>query len=140
MAEALLDTDILSEILKAKDGNVLSRARSYLSEHGRFAISVITVTEIVRGFYQVQAPEKAEEFLEKLSGVDVLPVDLETSSLAGRLDGELVSKGLKIGVADVLIAATALHLDRTLVTGNLKHYSRVQELGFPLRLENWRAG
>ena len=49
MDETLLDTDILSEVLKKKDQQVLANARQYLAEHGRLAFSAMTVYEIVRG-------------------------------------------------------------------------------------------
>jgi len=55
MNSALIDTDILSEILKAKDVQVSSTARLYLSEHQRFAFSEITVYEIVRGLRSKRA-------------------------------------------------------------------------------------
>jgi predicted nucleic acid-binding protein len=37
-----------------------------------------------------------------------------------------------------MIAAVALRLDCTLVTGNTAHYERVRSLGYGLRLEDWR--
>jgi hypothetical protein len=47
--KALLDTDILSEVLKSKDPHVLARASAYLAEHGRYTLSTITVMEVVKG-------------------------------------------------------------------------------------------
>lgn len=44
----LLDTDILSELLK-QHPLVLQRARGYLGEHDRLAFSIITRYELVRG-------------------------------------------------------------------------------------------
>jgi tRNA(fMet)-specific endonuclease VapC len=41
-------------------------------------------------------------------------------------------------VIDPLIAATAVFHGLTLVTGNLKHFERVQKLGYALELDNWR--
>jgi len=32
----------------------------------------------------------------------------------------------------------AIQHDLTLVTGNQAHYQRLQELGYPLKLDNWR--
>ena len=49
MEEAILDTDMLSEVLKRKDLVVLATAESYLAEHQRLAFSATTVFEIVRG-------------------------------------------------------------------------------------------
>jgi tRNA(fMet)-specific endonuclease VapC len=45
----------------------------------------------------------------------------------------------QIGMADTMIAAIALHHNLELVTGNTSHFQRVQQLGYPLTLANWRA-
>jgi tRNA(fMet)-specific endonuclease VapC len=39
MSRRLLDTDILSEIIKGKDVAVTARAAAYLSQQGRFTTS-----------------------------------------------------------------------------------------------------
>ena len=41
MNPSLIDTDILSEILKQKDAIIVERASEYLKEHQQFAISSI---------------------------------------------------------------------------------------------------
>ena len=53
MAKVLLDTDILSEILKGKNEAVTAKASSYFAEHGRFTTSAVTVAEIVYGLRRV---------------------------------------------------------------------------------------
>jgi tRNA(fMet)-specific endonuclease VapC len=47
MSRRLLDTDILSEIIKGKNAAVAARAATYLAEQARFTTSAITVAEIV---------------------------------------------------------------------------------------------
>ena len=47
--------------------------------------------------------------------------------------------GLTIGLADPMIAAITLLRDLDRVTGNIRHYQRIQEIGHPLRLVNWRG-
>jgi len=42
MDEALVDTDILSEVLKGRDVKVVARAQQYITSRGRFAFSAIT--------------------------------------------------------------------------------------------------
>jgi len=37
-----------------------------------------------------------------------------------------------------MIAAIALRHGLVLVTGNTDHYQRIQALGYPLKLDNWR--
>jgi tRNA(fMet)-specific endonuclease VapC len=47
----------------------------------------------------------------------------------------LEQEGQRLEDFDLFIAATALHLDYTLVTGNSRHFERIQNL----RIENWAA-
>jgi tRNA(fMet)-specific endonuclease VapC len=77
-------------------------------------------------------------FLAWLPSADLRGVDEERAALAGEIDGTLERSGQRVGLADVLIAATAIRAGRTLVTGNTEHYERMQKAGFPLR-ENWRT-
>jgi tRNA(fMet)-specific endonuclease VapC len=49
MSRRLLDTDILSEIIKGKNAAVAARAAAYLAEQGRFTTSAVSVAEIVYG-------------------------------------------------------------------------------------------
>jgi len=55
MDEALLDTDIMSEIFKAKNEQVLGVAQRYLDRNQRFAFSAITLYEILRGLRATQS-------------------------------------------------------------------------------------
>ena len=54
MDATILDTDILSELLKRKDQQVLLHARRYLAAHRRFAFSAMTLYEVVRANYGTQ--------------------------------------------------------------------------------------
>jgi hypothetical protein len=49
MGIALLDTDILLELLKQRDSNVLRHAAQYARAHGPFAVSAFTRFEVDRG-------------------------------------------------------------------------------------------
>jgi predicted nucleic acid-binding protein len=71
-------------------------------------------------------------------GLEILPFDEDIAMLAGSIHGMLSKLGQGIGDIDPLIAATALMNDFTLATGNTAHYQRIVDLGFPLKLENWR--
>ena len=58
-----------------------------------------------------------------------------TSGSAGGRGGP---RPRSIGRADPMIAATAIIQGLELVTGNTAHYQRIQQLGYPLTLANWR--
>lgn len=139
MVEALLDTDIFSEFVKGVNTVVAARAADYVAHHGRLCISILTVAEVVRGLQKAGRQRDLPRFAVRWHTLHVLPLDLASAELAGQIDGDLERAGQPIGRVDPLIAAIALHHGRTLVTGNQRHYARVQALGYPLQLDNWRA-
>lgn len=138
MNKALLDTDILSEIGKGFDRNVASNATAYRSAFGRYTISVITIMEVVRGFHRKQSLRRLQRFLASISGEEIVTFGQHAAELAGRIAGDLDRAGQPIGRADPMIAAIALEHGLELVTGNTAHYQRIQQLGYPLMLVNWR--
>jgi tRNA(fMet)-specific endonuclease VapC len=138
MDKALLDTDILSEVLKGRNPQVVAQAEAYLRHHAMLTVSVISVIEIVSGLQRVARLEQLERFLQALDAMEVLPVDMESAVLAGRIDGDLLRTGQPIGRADPIVAAQAITHGLVLVTGNTRHYERVMALGYPLRIVDWR--
>jgi tRNA(fMet)-specific endonuclease VapC len=138
MDRALLDTDILSEILKGIDRAVVTNAIAYRAAWGRYTTSMITVLEIVKGLHKVGRESAIQSFLAGLSTVELLTLDIVSAELAGRIYADLERTGQTIGRADPMIAAIALRHGLTLVTGNLAHYGRIQSLGYDLWLEDWR--
>ncbi len=138
MDKALLDTDIFSEILKGKHPQVRLRAAAYRAALGAYTISTITVLEIVKGLHKIQRENRVQQFLAGLPALDLLTLDVESATLAGRMYADLERIGRPIGRADPLIAAIAMHNGLVLVTGNVEHYQRIQAVGYALRLDNWR--
>jgi tRNA(fMet)-specific endonuclease VapC len=136
---AILDTDILSEVLKAKDADVAAKASAYRADEGRYTFSTITVMEIVKGLSRKRREDAIKRFLAVVEVSDLLTLDKVSAELAGRVYADLEEAGRPIGVADVLIAAIAIHHGLPLVTGNISDYERIQAAGYPLVLENWRA-
>ena len=63
-----------------------------------------------------------------LRPIQVLPFDSECAAHAARIRVELEAAGTPIGPHDTLIAATALRYQATLVTRNVREFSRVQGL------------
>lgn len=138
MDKALLDTDIFSEILKGIAPQVAAQATAYRTIFGRYTISTITVLEIVKGLHKMQRKDRIEQFLDGLTAVDILTLDVPGAELAGCIYADLERTGQPIGRADPIIAAIAIRHDLVLITGNQTHYQRIQDLGYSLRLDNWR--
>lgn len=112
----LLDTDIAIDFLRRR-----GYARKLLenwAEEGLLAISTLTHLEIYQGMKTGE--EKATNSF--LDGLVSIAVDIPIARRAGTMLGELRSKGRTIGIADAIIAATALEFGVPLITNNFDHY------------------
>jgi tRNA(fMet)-specific endonuclease VapC len=63
----------------------------------------------------------------------VLPFDRRAAETYGPLRARLEREGKRLGEPDLCIASIALSRGLTLVTGNVRHFSRVSDLN----VENW---
>ena len=95
-------------------------------------ISVITIAELTHGIYRAASPERSRtrsEFVEAIS--DELTIHDLTPPLArliGRIEGEQVALGNTIAFEDLVIGATALFLNFSILTANSKHFLRIPGL------------
>ena len=134
MQPALLDTDILSEVLKRKNPSVLQQAAAYLAIYERFSISAITRYEVLRGLKDKNATRQLRNFAAFCQSVDIFPVTDEILDISSDLWVEARRNGLPRRDPDLMIAATALLHRRVLVTGNTPHFDWIDGL----RVEDWR--
>jgi tRNA(fMet)-specific endonuclease VapC len=99
-----------------------------LQEKG-LAVSIISVAELWEGVYFSKDPTRSEVMLEEfLSGVFLLGIDEEICRRFGQLRGSLRRHGRIIGDFDLLIAASALRHNLTLLTNNLRHFENIEGL------------
>jgi len=128
----LLDTDICIYAINRKRPEILSRVRDY--RIGEVGISSITYAELRFG---VENSARVEENLDRLERfllpLEIVPFDAEAGRHYGRIRSELKRLGCPIGSNDLLIAAHALALDATLVSNNVREFSRIAGL----RVEQW---
>ena len=134
MDPALLDTDILSEVLKQRKATVAAKAVTYLQQHGRFTISRITRYEVRRGHLAKNSSQALSRF-EHFCRYNIL-ISVEDAILdrAAELWAVAQIGGHASGDADLIIAASAIEFQLVLVTGNTAHFSWIPGL----RVENWR--
>jgi tRNA(fMet)-specific endonuclease VapC len=132
---ALLDTDMLSEVMRARDPHVLDMARHYLAEHGRFTFSIITRYEILRGLKAREATRQVALFERQCARSVVLPLTDQIIVQATDIYAGLYKHGELVSDADILIAATAVVHDFTLITGNVGHFQRIPGL----QVLSWRS-
>ena len=101
---------------------------------GDLCTSAMCIGELYYGAAksQKQAERKAE--VDRLrAALTSIPLQGSVIERFGRLKASLEKQGERLADADLLIAATTLENDLTLVTGNLKHFQRIQGL----KAESW---
>jgi tRNA(fMet)-specific endonuclease VapC len=130
----LFDTDVITNIFKKKPAKKLLEKLSGIPMQQQF-ISSITISEIVYGAVKSTRPEFHLSNLENilLPSVNIAAFDAKAAYVCGRLRADLEENGTPLALADLEIAAIAIAGNFTLVTGNTKHFSRIDSL----YLENW---
>lgn len=120
----LLDTDILVNVARGIPDAIaiFNRLLSDDSVH----ISAVTEMELVVG---CRNKSELRELSRLLKQVNIIPITPEITTTALKLlHTYRLSHGLLI--ADALIAATAIVSERTLTSGNSKHFSMITKLQF----------
>jgi tRNA(fMet)-specific endonuclease VapC len=131
MARYLLDTNILSDLIRNPRG-VVSKRLDVLP-NDQLATSIIVAAELVYGAVKKRSPSLENKITHMLSGFAVLPFDHPAEAIYADLRVKLERAGRPIGNNDLLIAAHALAAGCTLVTDNVREFSRIDTLV----IENW---
>ncbi len=128
----LCDTSFLIDLISGDEG-AAAKAEELDEVASLVAVSVITVHEYLRGVYYLywnreELQDKLREAREDLRRFKIISFDEEIAEVAAKIDAKLVRSGTPIGYPDVVIAATALSRNLTLVTRNIRHFSLVEGL------------
>jgi tRNA(fMet)-specific endonuclease VapC len=97
-----------------------------------FGISVITVAELLHGVERADTHTrkiKRQAFVEKvIEFFPVFPLDITVARTYARLWASLASRGITVGSHDLIIAATALSMDYTIITANARDFRKIEGL------------
>ena len=132
ISQGIVDTDILSAVMR-RNPVVIPKARAYISEYGRFTLSIITRYEILRGLKAKDAMTQVIAFDQFCLKNIILPLTDEIVVRAAEIYADLRKQGELISDADILIAASALVHGLGIITNNENHFKRIMDLQF----ENW---
>src|SRR6266516_228838 len=106
--------------------NRLEASRASRTRGGRFSRFT---RGTVRGTYYSHDPEAREDDLNDfLADVSIIEIDKETCKVFGRERGRLRAKKKTVADFDLLIGATALQHNMTLLTNNRRHFHMVEGL------------
>jgi tRNA(fMet)-specific endonuclease VapC len=128
----LLDTNTCSEYLRGR-APVTVRV---LAAHAEIAVSAVTAAELFVWGYRAKSSARWRQPIGQFLGdVPVLDTNLAVADCFGRLHADQLDRGRPTSGLDLLIAATALVHNLTLVTHNTRDFADVPGL----QLEDWQA-
>ncbi|MFO7925026.1 MAG: type II toxin-antitoxin system VapC family toxin [Bacteroidales bacterium] len=133
MNRALIDTDILTYFLKG-DPDVVQNLNNYLDYYGVLEINLITYYEILSGLLAKDAYRQLSVFEDFVSENIILPLTEKSAKISAEIYSTLRKSGNTLDDIDLFIAGIALENDMTLITNNVKHFSRIPGL----KIENWK--
>ena len=128
----LLDTNVVSDLIRHPHGVITKRIS--LEGEDNVCTSIIVASELRFGALKRSSEQLTRQLDLVLSTIQVMPFEAPADSLYGKLRVYLEKRGTPIGPNDMLIAAQALALDCTLVTRNVREFSRVPEL----KVDDWQ--
>ena len=125
----LFDIDAISEIWRPRPAQAYLDWLSTLHREEQFT-SAVTLGELYRGAYRSQAKDKYLALIDQrtLPLFTVLPYDADVAKVYGQCRAAMEALGNIVAEPDLQIAATALHFGLTVVTGNVRHFSKVPKL------------
>jgi tRNA(fMet)-specific endonuclease VapC len=126
----LLDTDSVSFALR---GVGAVGARILAARPSDLGISAITLAELRFGAVRKRSRKLHALIDTFVRTIEVAPFDDAAALEFGRIGSLLAERGTPIGQMDALIAGHAVALKVSLVTNNVRHFTRVPGLA----VENW---
>ena len=134
---ALLIDSTVFIALERQDRRIVELASSAGDEP--VALAAITASELLAGVLRADTPERRLRrgaFVEAI--LDVVPIvafDLRIARVHAQIWTQLMAAGQGIGSHDLLIAATALAHDNSILTENVREFGRVA--GLTVRRPDW---
>lgn len=127
------DTDVLSAVLRRDPPLHLIRRLAQVPPEEQFTTS-ITLGELLYGASKRGSPGLLARVRGLvLEAIAVLPFDAAAAETYGPLRARLETEGRRLDEPDLRIASIALSRRLTVVTGNVRHFSRIGEL----QVEDW---
>ena len=133
MTRYMLDTNIISDLIKNPRGNAAARIAKLGEDN--VCTSIIVAAELRYGCAKSGSKRLLKAVEDLLGEINVLPFDVPADAEYGGIRSELEAAGKPIGSNDLLIAAHAYASGATIVTANADEFKRIHGLN----VENWLA-
>ena len=138
MPKLVLDSDLLSDLLRDGNQNVTRDARLYMSQNSVLTFTSWSTMEILSGLEHIQAHTQLRRAEALFASNDEILPESEDYRLTAEIIGALLRMGKPIGFIDPAIAACAIRRGYGVATANTRHFTFIQQAGYSFQLENWR--
>ena len=102
-----------------------------------FGISVVTVAELLHGVERADTEARKirrQAFVEKVIELfPVFPFDMGVARIYAKIWASLVQRSFTVGAHDLIIAATAISMDYTVITSNRRDFEKIEGLRMEVR-------
>ena len=117
--------DFLREQRSGKQG-VASNKFNELQDHGETPkTTTINLAELYFGAYYTRSDRVLHQIGTIVHQLEILTLTVDTAKRSASIAANLKLAGETIGFTDVLIASIVMEAGETLVTRNVKHFSRI---------------
>lgn len=134
----LLDTNIISFMNQKGENkeNIQENIRQKIKNSNQLFISVISYQEVIHGIADARSRNgndyRKSYFKDVLStinnGIIVLDYTIDTADIFAEIKTKLNRKGFQVDDKDLMIAASAVEAEFTLVTNNTKDFKNISGL------------
>src|SRR3989338_5357927 len=122
------DTSFVIDFLRG-DKKAVSMVEDFKEKDEFMSLVAPSLIELISsaqlGIKRNQEKDKISRFI---SSITVLSLDKDSAFLAGELEGDLIMAGEQIGDRKVMIWGIAKSNGESLITRNVKHFSKIQRL------------
>lgn len=123
----MLDTNTCIYLIKKKSPKIISHLKKQAI--GEVGISSITFAELCYGVAKSEHIQRNQEALhEFVLPLEIADFDEKAAEVYGNVRANLENAGTPIGSMDMLIGSHALSLGATLVTNNIREFTRIKGL------------
>ena len=126
----LLDTNACIALMSSISNSVQTRFARTFHKGGSYFTSSVVAFELWYGVFKSARPiENTRRYETLFAGpIDIVPFEIADAKLAGELRARLEAAGTPIGAYDLLLAGQAMRHNMTLITANVREFSRVKGL------------
>lgn len=128
----ILETSFLIDFLR-NEKDAVTKLRTLVENDEVLGIAAPTIFELWTGLYALDKTEtKKNRINSVIKNLILYHLDDESAKVSGKINGELIKKGIKIDPEDCMIAGIAISNNKKILTRD-DHFDRIEGL----RVENY---